>query len=136
MYIISTKITKSNIEGLGVFAQEQIAKGKIVWQFKQNHDIKLTPEDYSALPAGKRLMLDKTAYLSPWTGYWVFPPDNDPAQYTNHSNQNNLSVVYDKDISTEPYFIANRDIRVGEELTNNYHDFDKITQDTKPVWAN
>ena len=78
---------------------------------------------------------EKTAYLSPWSGLWVFPPENDPAQFTNHSPNNNISVIFDENVSSEPYFIANKDIEVGEEITNNYHEFDEITQKIKPAWA-
>ncbi|MBI1857349.1 SET domain-containing protein [Candidatus Saccharibacteria bacterium] len=135
MYVVPVKVAKSNIDGSGVFAEANIAKNTIVWIYKDGHDIALTPNEYNLLSTEKKDVLEKTAYLSPWSGLWVFPPDNDPAQFTNHSPKNNLSVVYDSKVSTEPYFVANKDIRSGDELTNNYHDFDKITQQTKPAWA-
>lgn len=66
---------------------------------------------------------------------WVYPPEGDPAEFTNHSMNSNLSVVYNKQVSPEPYFVANRDILAGEELTNNYHEFDAMTQKESPSWA-
>lgn len=135
MYVVPVKVSKSEIDGSGVFAEASIAKESIVWVYKDGHDLSLTPDEYKLLTLNKKNILNKIAYLSPWSGLWVFPPHNDPAQFTNHSPRNNLSVVFDDKISAEPYFIANKDIEVGEELTNNYHEFDKITQLTKPVWA-
>lgn len=135
MYIVPVKVSGSKIDGNGVFAEANIAKGTTVWIYKDGHDIKLTPEEYNTLPLARKTSMEKTGYLSPWSGLWVFPPDNDPAQFTNHSPENNLSVVYNVEVSNEPYFIANKDIKAGDELTNNYHEFDKITQRTKPAWT-
>lgn len=135
MYTVTTKIANSAIEGKGVFTLEAIPKATIVWVFKDGHDIRKTRQEFEQLSDSKREHLSKTAYFSSWSRLWVYPPNDDPAEYTNHSNSNNLSAVFDINVSPEPYFIANRDIKVGEELTNNYHEFDKITRDTKPTWA-
>ena len=135
MYICKVKVLESPIEGNGVFTQEDIAKDTIVWIFKDGYDLSIAPAEYEVLPSDKQKELKKTGYLSPWTNVWIFPPKDDPAQYTNHSTDNNLTAVYDIKVSTEPYFVANRNIVNGEELTNNYHEFDQNTQTTKPDWA-
>jgi SET domain-containing protein len=135
VYTVSVRVDKSEIDGKGVFSNEMIPAGATVWLFKDGHDIKLSQSDYHKLPDLKKKSIENTGYLSPWSGYWVFPPDNDPAQYTNHSKQNNLTVIFDKTFSSEPYFVSNRDIEIGEELTNNYYEFDEITQRLKPSWA-
>jgi SET domain-containing protein len=135
MYKVPVEVRESAIDGKGVFATADISKEARVWVFKDGYDLALTPQEYDALPPEQSSKLDPTAYLSPWTGLWVFPPEGDPAQFTNHSDKNNLTAKYDKDISSEPYFIANRNIAAGEELTNNYHEFDEITRATKPAWA-
>jgi hypothetical protein len=136
MYKVTVEIRESPINGNGVFTSIDIPKGTRVWVFKEGYDLVLSPQEYDALPLEQKTKLDPTAYLSPWTGLWVFPPEGDPAQFTNHSDKNNLTAEYNKDVSSEPYFIANRDIAAGEELTNNYHEFDEITRKTKPTWAN
>ena len=81
--------------------------------------------------------MDKVAYLSSASNQYVFPPENDPALYTNHDAlNNNLSVTVDPTISSEPFFIANRDILPEEELTNNYHEFDEAIKlkEVIPDW--
>jgi SET domain-containing protein len=135
MYVVDVEVSQSPINGQGVFASSDIPKGKIVWLFQQDYDQRLTNNAFQKLPSDKREYLSHTAYFSPWSNLWVFPPENDPAEYTNHSDEHNLSVVFDESVSPEPYFVANKNIQAGEEITNNYHDFDKITRQTKPNWA-
>jgi SET domain-containing protein len=135
MYIVRIKIGDSSIDGRGVFAEEAIPTGKKVWVFQLGYDLTKTKEEFEALPGEEKEYLSRTAYLSPWSGLWVYPPKGDAAEYTNHSLENNLSVMFDPDVSPEPFFVANRDIKVGEELTNNYHEFDEVTRQTKPEWA-
>lgn len=135
MYIPSVKIKKSPIDGKGVFALKKIAKGAIVWKFNPLHDLQFTQDEFGSLPENKQREILHSAYLSPWTGLWVCPPNGDPACYTNHSNTNNLSVRYDPGVSPEPYFIANQTIKAGDELTNNYNEFDQITRETKPFFT-
>ncbi len=135
MYKVLVEVAASDIDGKGVFTKELVSKGTIAWIFTEGHDIRITREAHDALDQAYKDKLGRIGYLSPWTGLWVYPPDDDPAQYTNHSDDNNLSVVFDEAISPEPYFVANRDIAKGEELTNNYHEFDTITRETKPTWA-
>lgn len=119
-------IKDSPIEGKGVFANESIQKNEIVWMFDPGHDKTLSKEDYENLSDLEKEKLQRIAYLSQTSGLYVLPPEGDAANYTNHdSENNNLSVVIDISLSTEPYFVANRKINTGEELTNNYNEFDK-----------
>ena len=117
---------KSEIDGMGVFADEHIERGTVVWKFEPTHDCVLTAKEYTALSKEERETLSRVAYLSSTTGNYVFPPEGDPANYTNHNGEkSNLTVYFDLHISLEPYFVANRDIKMGEEITNNYHEFDE-----------
>ena len=78
------------------------------------------------------VMLEKVGYISRATNRYVYPPENDVALYTNHSDVNNISDVYDKNISEEPFFITNRYIAKDEEITNNYNEFDEAIKIKKP----
>lgn len=136
MYLYKIKTKDSGIEGKGVFCLEDIPKDSIVWKFDQNHDKALSQEDYAKLNEEGKREMQKVGYLSPVSKTWIYPPENDPARYTNHSpSTNNLSVIFDMAISPEPYFVANRNISNGEELTNNYLEFDEYIKNTKPDWA-
>lgn len=136
MYTFKIEAKQSDIDGKGVFALEDIPCDAVVWKYEPTHDLCFTNEAYKKMDGEQRKELDHSAYLSPWTGLWVCPPLDDPARYTNHSNTNNLSVKFDANVSPEPFFVANRDIAIGEEISNNYREFDNMTLSTKPKWAN
>jgi SET domain-containing protein len=133
MYLTKISVRDSAIEGKGVFATEDIRKNSIVWKFDHTHDQSLSPDEFDRLDTSSKTELLRVAYLSPNSNRWVFPPDEDPARFTNHSEKNNLSVVFDDSISEEPIFIANKDIRAGDVLTVNYSEFDART-DKAHVW--
>ena len=135
MYIVKVEVRDSEIDGKGVFTLQDISKGDVVWKFDLSHDQVMSPEAFSKLSENEKEKLLRVAYLSRRTKQWVYPPAGDAAEFTNHSKENNLSVMYNPDISEEPIFFANRNISSGEELTNNYNDFDDLTErDTKPEW--
>ena len=135
MYLIPVSIRKSSIDGDGVFAESNIPKGTIVWQYTDGHDKKMAKEEFNSLDQDIKNELQRIAYLSPTTDFWVMPPKEDPACYTNHDSATfNTSVVVDKNVSEEPIFVANRDIHQGEEITNNYLEFDENSSIEKFEW--
>ncbi len=121
------------IEGKGVFSLEDIKKDSVVWKFDSTHDKSLSPSEFDKLDTESKTALLRVAYLSEKSNQYIYPPEEDPARFTNHSETNNLSVVSNESISEEPIFVANRDIKMGGELTVNYTEFD--TQPNKShVW--
>jgi len=135
MYLVPVSIRKSSIDGDGVFAESNIPKDTIVWQYTDGHDKKMTKKEFDKLDNGTKNELQRIAYLSPTTNVWVMPPEGDPACYTNHDSTGyNTSVVLDEKLSDEPLFVANRDIQAGEEITNNYTDFDNNSTPEKFKW--
>jgi SET domain-containing protein len=135
MYMVKTLIAESGIEGSGVFADQDIPKGTVVWKFDPNYDLTLSLDDFGKLDSEAKAEIRKVAYISPTSGRWVYPPANDPARYTNHSEtSNNLSAVFDSDTSSEPLFIAKTEIAKGTELTVNYIEFDDSLKQAVPSW--
>jgi len=135
MYLIKVSVGKSGIEGKGVFVVEDIKKDSITWKFDPQHDMVLTPEQFEALDAKTKESVLRVAYLSPTSNCWIYPAEDDPALFTNHSKTSNQSVVFDKSVSGEPFFRANRDIKAGEELTVNYEEFDARPADLLEEWV-
>ncbi len=136
MYLFPVTVAESAVEGKGVFSVGKIPKGAVVWKYVPKHDRSLSQNEYENLNTKEKEYMEKVAYLSLASHQYIFPPENDPALYTNHDAKNHsLSVVMDIAISPEPHFIANREIKPGEELTNNYHEFDaSISEKTAPDW--
>jgi hypothetical protein len=135
MYLVKIAVKKSDIEGKGVFALEDIKKGSITWKFDPLSDKSLAPREFEALDAKTRETLLRVAYLSPTSHRWVYPSQNDSASFTNHSKKNNQSVIFDESISEEPFFQANRDIKMGEELTVDYGEFDARPKNLLEEWV-
>ncbi len=135
MYLIKTEVRESTINGKGVFTLETTKEGDVVWKFVKGVDDKITTEEYGNLNDEDKKYIEKVGYLSPLSNMWVFPSKDDNAKYTNHSNINNLTAIKNIELSEEIYFIASRDINIGEELTNNYYEFDEFIKSIKPEWA-
>ena len=89
MYKVLVNKQASSIDGKGVFAQQNIAKGTIVWQLDPRHDHAITQAEFDAKDPVEKVYLHRVAYLSPWSNLRVYPPKGDPAEYTNHSHEKN-----------------------------------------------
>jgi SET domain-containing protein len=135
MFTVPVAVADSPIDGKGVFSVHDIRKGTVVWKYREGHDNKLNRAEAEALPSVIRAYLERTGYLSPWSGMFIFPPPDDPALYLNHSRTPALIARFNKKVSPEPYFVASRHIKAGEELTNNYVEFDGIIRSTLPEWV-
>jgi SET domain-containing protein len=126
MFLIKTKIGPSKIHGTGVFADEFIPKGTIVWIPSPGLDIELTKEQVDKLPELAKKYVLKYSYKSFKCGNYVLCFDN--TRYVNHSNNPNTADIR-TNIPGEDSDIAIEDICEGEEITLDYQtmdlDFDK-----------
>lgn len=119
MLKIKTYLDKSPIAGIGLFADQDIEKGTLVWDFVENFDLIFTEEEINNL--------DEIAFKS-FKNYCYFDNDLnkyimcfDDARVFNHSNN------YNVDSPKGHKCFANRFIKKGEELTCNYNEFDGDT---------
>ncbi len=122
------RIGRSNIHGVGVIAIKNIPKGTNPFLLTNKKCIKyncvqISDEEINGLSPGvKRIIFDFIAphnrkYCIPFNG----PNSLDISFYMNHSNDNNIDII---DNGCEFIgFIANKNIKIGEELTINYDDF-------------
>lgn len=116
MLLVKAEARRSPIHGLGLFAVEPIKQGTPVARWTEGHDMRMTPAEWAALPPRVQDWL----YVHWWTredGNWYGTCDD--GRFTNHSKTPNM--LWDDDTKTS---IAARDIAVGEELTEDYGDFD------------
>lgn len=120
MLKVKTIVKESNIQGLGLFAAEEIPKGAIVWEFDSVFDVIFTKEEFDKMTDTKKELVDTYAFFSTKQNKYVYSLDN--SRFTNHSKNNNLDSV---DMSgVELCGVANRDIHIGEEILVNYRLFD------------
>ncbi len=120
MLLVKTSLEISSIHGIGLFADELIREGTILWKFHPNIDIRLTAEQISQLCKPSREQTRKYTYRERHTGLYVLCGDD--ARFFNHSVEPNCIDVFNNE--EEDLTIARRDIQAGEELTCDYSLFD------------
>ncbi len=102
-----------------MFADENIKKGDVVYTASLLLDTNITKEQFDSLD-------EKEKREMRWWGFWdapnnVWHSDFDVTKFVNHS--------YDPTLTQDPkykdaYLVATRDIEKGEELTQNYLEFE------------
>lgn len=120
---VYTRLGVSKItEGVGVFAICDIPKGTDLFEMnKLSELVKAPQEEVESLPEGIKKMYHDFCPL--YEGVYECLPSFallTPSWYLNHSTNNNA------DIDDEYNFIANRDIKEGEEITANYETYSEI----------
>jgi SET domain-containing protein len=113
MLLIDTYLDKSKINGVGVFAKENVKKGEKIKEVRPEFEIEFDKENLPRMPLALARMVDNYAYERE-KGSKIVVLGIDNEKYLNHSD--NPSVNDDG--------IALKDIKIGDEITINYRDFD------------
>ncbi len=119
MLLVKTHIASSPLHGIGLFADERIAKGTKIWRFEPGFDVQISKEEYESLPEVSQKFLLHYAHLDEN----VFVLGSDNGRFMNHSDNPNTVGVESADGYGET--LAARNILPGEEITGDYYDFDK-----------
>ena len=128
MMLIKTRIGPSRIQGIGLFADQDIKKGTAIWRFTPGFDLKFTDEQIKRLPPRARKYIIKYSWKSDRSHLRCFSLDD--GKYFNHSdNPNALSRYYDGEEEVVTKVI--RDIKKGEEITDNYRSFESTFRKPK-----
>jgi SET domain-containing protein len=114
--LVRTTVRQSDIHGLGVFADEPIAKGTPIWAFDPRIDKVIPEADLARFPPHVTAYLETYCEYFPESGVLVLSGDND--RFTNHSSDPNSVVVLPN--GPEASVVAARDIAPGEEITCDY----------------
>lgn len=110
MITVKTYLDKSDIQGIGVFADENIPMGAIIWQYDPNIDIIIDSDIINKYPVLKRYhWKEKINNVS----VCFVPQDND--RFVNHSRNPNMTSIDGK-------CIAKCDILKGDELLIDYRE--------------
>lgn len=113
MNLVKTYIAPSKIEGLGMFADEFIPKGALIWRVS-GLDHVLTEDELFKKEMSLTQLNHFYKYSYKHRGEFIYCSDEN--KYCNHSdNANTMS-----DYKTQ---VAILDINKGEEITCNYKDF-------------
>jgi len=115
MMHIKYKLDKSKNHGIGLFADENISKGQLIYTASPLLDVDITQEQFDSL---EKVEQEEIKY---W-GFWdevnnVWHVDFDVTKFINHSQ--NSTVTQDEN-HKEANLVAKIDIKKGEELTQDY----------------
>ena len=123
MLLVQTRIGPSPIHGIGLFADEFIKKGTVVWRFNPTFDARFDESQLASLSEPARKQFFNYAYLNPRMQKYVLCFDD--CRFINHSDEPNCLEVPSGG-PEEGLDIAARDIEKGEELTCDYGSFDAL----------
>jgi len=113
MFLIDTYLDKSKIQGVGVFAKENIKKGQLIKEVRPDFEIEFNKDNLPKMPLALAKLIDTHAYERE-LGSKILVMGIDNEKYLNHSN----------DPSVNDNGIALKDIKIGDEITIDYKDFD------------
>ncbi len=126
MLYVKTSVQQSKIHGLGLFADQFIPKGTVVWKFTSGFDQKFTREQILSFPELLQIYIYKYSWRSKKSKLYCFSSDN--GKYFNHSEDPNVLSEYRND-EEEVITTAIKDIQIGEEITDNYSSFEDEESD-------
>lgn len=116
MMLVRTYVAASQIEGLGVYADEFIRAGTLIWQFNPKFVMTFREEDIEHLPEHTKEFVQRYGFPHITSGTIVLELDN--GRFMNHTLKPNTNFT----VFEHGYAI--RDIHPGEEITCNYYEFD------------
>lgn len=115
MLMVETKLNVSDIEGIGLFANQFIRKGTIIWKYDKRTTISWTDTELQSIKAGLSSIsysnIERFLYMR--NGVWMLNIDD--SRFMNHSFTPNMGY------SEYDACYALRDIQCGEELTYDYN---------------
>lgn len=125
MLLVPRYIATSRIHGLGVFSEQQIAKGTLIWEFNPLVDLRITRDQFRTLPDHARTWVERRAEYYPVGDFFILGADGD--QFMNHSEDPNRYSVGQRGFAV-------RDIARDEELTCCYRQCPVLGADLAPSW--
>ena len=117
MLLVPTYVAPSAVEGVGVFAAEDIPEGTMIWQLEQALDRLIPVSEVASQPESVREFIERYAYPYPHdTNLLVVELDN--GRFMNHSDDPNTNF------ENPDAGYTRRAIAAHEEIVCNYAEFD------------
>lgn len=117
MFLINLKLAPSSLHGIGVFTEEDIAEGVVMYRHNPTLDLQLTAAQFAELDEREQRVILHYGYIDRLTG--LYRLDHDDIRFVNDSYTPNV-----RQDEESGYLIALRPIRAGEEITLSYSDFE------------
>ena len=119
MIHIKYKLDKSEKHGLGLFSDEDLKARQLVYTASPLLDVNITQQQFDSLSDEEKREIERWGFFDEPSQKWHV--DFDVSKFINHS--------YDPTVTQDPnheeaYLVTTRDVGVGEELTQNYLEFE------------
>lgn len=123
MFAVKTYLDKSTTHGIGLFANENIEKGSLVYIVNPQMDLHIKDEDFKSLSDDEKETIRHFGYKSK-NGEWHLSFDN--IRFCNHSQlENNIGIGKNGNLH------ALRNIVKNEELLQDYAEFEELRESLK-----
>ena len=119
MIHIKYRLKHSDLHGIGLFSDQDIRKGDLIYTASPLLDVDITQEQFDSLDEKEKDEIRWWGFFDKPSHHWHV--DFDVSKFINHSY--NPTVTQDQDHS-DAYLLATKDISKGEELTQNYLEFE------------
>lgn len=119
MIHIKYKLDRSDKHGIGLFAEQEVKKGEVIYTASPLLDLDITPEQFDSLDESEKQEIQWWGFFDDSSQKWHV--DFDVSKFINHSYE---ATVTQDGGHEEAYLVAARDIKAGEELTQNYLEFE------------
>ena len=112
-------LDKSSKHGIGLFTNQEIEKGQLVYTASPLLDVNISQAEFDSLEESEQQEIKYWGFFDEDNKVWHV--DFDVSKFINHSKD---STVTQDDDYKDAYLVAVRDIKKGEELTQNYLEFE------------
>ena len=119
MMHIKYKLDTSDKHGIGLFADQDIQKGEVIYTASPLLDVDITQQQFDSLHEKEKQEILWWGFFDESSQKWHV--DFDVSKFINHSEEG--TVTQDKN-HQEAYLVTTRDVKSGEELTQNYLEFE------------
>ena len=116
MLRVKTKIKSSEVNGIGLFADQFIPSGTVTWMYDHGYDPHFTMDQFDTLPEFTKETILTHGYFDHDLKLYILCSDDQ--RFINHSNNPNVFSAPTQDV-------ASCDIQPGEELTCNYAQYER-----------
>ena len=113
------KLDKSSRHGIGLFAGEKIKKGELVYTASPLLDVNITQKQFDSLHENEKGEIRYWGFWDDINHFWHV--DFDMSKFINHADDATLTQ---DEKYTDAYLITTKKIEEGEELTQNYREFE------------
>ncbi len=119
MIHIKYKLDKSDKHGIGLFTEENLQSGQLVYTASPLLDLNITQKEFDSLTKAEQQEILWWGFFDNSLQKWHV--DFDVSKFINHSKNATLTP---KDTNTDAYLVTTREVQKGEELTQNYLEFE------------